>query len=192
METIKEVIINGITFIPKTEEPPLTQPKPEFKVGQWVIGITKPYNPSYPKKIKSIDVDCIVYYEDGGSDRYYSEHSHKPFCRLATEDEIKAQLVKEAKERGYKHGVMIVSVVSGDCATLNGERVDYDNERDILTMNSWSIYSNGKWAEIIKEPKPFPNQKKELRKLYKEYIGEYTTGHKGTCNFIDWLTEQGY
>ncbi len=192
METIKEVIINGITFIPKTEEPPLTQPKPEFKVGQWVIGITKPYNPSYPKKIKSIDVDCIVYYEDGGSDYYYSEHSHKPFCRLATEDEIKAQLVKEAKERGYGQGVRIKSLKLSTSITLTDNRVNYHSYDDSLCMNGWMIYKDGKWAEIIKEPKPFPNQKKELKKLYKEYIGEYTTGHKGTCNFIDWLTEQGY
>tara|TARA_R110002049_G_scaffold309249_1_gene519241 strand:- start:30598 stop:31395 length:798 start_codon:yes stop_codon:yes gene_type:complete len=84
----------------------------------------------------------------------------------ATESEVKEALIKEAVKRGYKSGVKFVSLgekfITDHCkgsVSVISDKPDYDLhfEDSILWVsggeNSGIIYEDGKWAEIIEEPK---------------------------------------
>ena len=96
----------------------------------------------------------------------------------ATNEEVEAALIKEAKKRGFKEGVKFTQVDRGDYlygfkkGSKNEKcgpsfaRVTYPNGEDILLAGGFAVYGNGKWATIIEEP-----QVKELTiaELEKEY-----------------------
>lgn len=78
--------------------------------------------------------------------------------RPATEEETQSALVAEAKRRGFKEGVTIrVDWYDDEAYTLNGcpislgHEIYNDGDDTALRMGGACIYSNGKWAEILKD-----------------------------------------
>ena len=75
----------------------------------------------------------------------------------ATTEEVETALIEEAKRRGFKEGVMFYYCNRGSKGII-GEYVDetyfYDNQ---LRFKGSTIFENGKWAEIITEPKVVVN-----------------------------------
>ena len=115
----------------------LNQNKPEFKVGDWVVG-TKP---EHVYRIRS-------FYGGNNTDGYDSEN-----LRLATESEIKSHLIEEAERRGYKLNVKYKDYDATQTVGYNGEARPYlySKAGDYLTDGcGGAVYCNGKWAEIIK------------------------------------------
>ena len=76
----------------------------------------------------------------------------------ATTEEVETALIEEAKRRGFKEGV-IFYYCNGGSKGIIGEFVDetyfYDNQ---LRFKGSTIFENGKWAEIITEPKVVVNR----------------------------------
>jgi hypothetical protein len=76
---------------------------------------------------------------------------------LATHEEIKHRLTKEAEKRGFKIGTKYLSVNSislGNKHTIKGG-FDYHHKNDHLTDgHGGAAYYQGKWAEIIKDEVP--------------------------------------
>lgn len=92
-----------------------------------------------------------------------NERTNKP----ATNEEVEAALIKEAKKRGFKSGALIKSKYDV-WLKEGGVRFEYKNKTLIMHSERSStpndgyvskngghltIFSNGKWAEIIQEPK---------------------------------------
>lgn len=126
--------------------------KSELEVGKWY-------------KHKSSGNDYLVNYKgDGiaygffngsyGFDWGFNEDRINQGAKLATEEEVKTALVKEAEKRGFKKGNETT------CLTANGGVIisaPYLNGSDLSVKvdgaNSGyaDIFNNGKWATIIKE-----------------------------------------
>lgn len=75
-------------------------------------------------------------------------------CVPATDKEVEAALIKEAKKRGFKDGVKI-KPVSGDINILFDNKFEYLKKwheyKNALFIDNYLVFSNGKWAEIIKD-----------------------------------------
>lgn len=79
-------------------------------------------------------------------------HTYKP----ATPEEVKSALIKEAERRGYKDGVTIKDLhTETECVIINmtWHTISADLRTNIESKPSYCIYHNGKWAEIVKQPK---------------------------------------
>jgi len=73
--------------------------------------------------------------------------------KLATDKEVEEALIKEAKKRGFKEGVVV------DCFLVSGngtiDQYDEDNvyyeidDKNSLNYGNKMIYKEGKWATII-------------------------------------------
>ena len=75
------------------------------------------------------------------------------YCEPATDKEVETALIKEAKKRGFKEGVKFKSVAGEHSYyTLDILKPYFDGERLYLS-SCGVIFKNGKWAEIIEEPK---------------------------------------
>lgn len=144
--------------------------KPKFKVGDWVIvqsanqcgegnGVFKNnwFSRLYDKNdgpatgMLDHEADFIVDNSpEGLSSRVKIKKSH--IIRLATEEEIKAYLIKEAERRGYEDGVKVKCLVGGlvEELDLGFNGYDYGGD-DGFWYDDTCIYHNGKWAEIIKD-----------------------------------------
>ena len=76
---------------------------------------------------------------------------------LATEQEVREVLIKEAEKKGFKKGVRIKEHADGNVGDISLS-IDYDDfvflkQENQLEMDCAIIFDNGKWAEIIDEPK---------------------------------------
>jgi len=84
-------------------------------------------------------------------------------CRLATEEEVKTALVKEAEKRGFNRSFKYKSLggINYDVTKVYGFELEFNNNKLVLVSNSYGtiehfkgkndIFDNGTWAEIIKE-----------------------------------------
>jgi hypothetical protein len=132
---------------------------PEFKetleVGKWytneyghIISLTK---------VDDGDVEFYGFYTNGWSDKDYADvplwiEKLKP----ANEEEVKTALINEAKRRGFKKGVRATWAFQKNTNEALEKDVDdlffHINDGAMLTDGfGHSVFSDGKWAEIIKE-----------------------------------------
>jgi len=144
--------------------------KPKFKVGDWVVNTCRG-NEYIGKYIDnkhlsdwSFITNSIGQELNGG---LFDDNA-----RLATQTEIKSHLIKLAKEKGFKEGVKVLSLWGGgvERVLLNKENYpQYEESKDELwfgdTFCSSKIYSNGKWATIIEEPKVIELTMEDIAKL---------------------------
>lgn len=136
----------------------------EYKEGDIVI-VTKQYANNSPKpgmlvKIKKVDDDNNVPYAVSDCFNIYSwgYNFNYEWCvgvRKPEHSEIEAILIQEAKKR-YNIGDIIPVMVNAQYSKVKSYDFMYDVEKDELDVlcrdNLWrSIYTKGKWAEIIKE-----------------------------------------
>ena len=71
---------------------------------------------------------------------------------LATEEEIKSALVKEAEKRGFKEKVRIKNLLGEPEIICIGKSFVFKNNQ-LWFDTIGCIFDNGKWAEIIQETK---------------------------------------
>lgn len=125
---------------------------PSFEVGKWynikngIAYLT--YNSGL-----GYGVHCDEWRDELFVDEY-------TILSLATDKEVETALIKEAKRRGYKAGVKIKSfcpptyAFNLNCRPIRMCFQHYNGGDDkALRMGGACIYSNGKWAEIIEQPK---------------------------------------
>ena len=124
--------------------------KNELKFGKWYI--SERYLVYYLGNYKC---NCIGL-RDGKwiENVYHSLSSHLKNYRLATEEEVREALIKEAKKRGYKKGVKCKFGAVEHIRTLKTNEFKFvKNELVILDSKGFGdvIFKNGKWAEIVIE-----------------------------------------
>jgi len=133
---------------------------PSLEVGRW-------YHSKYGKwtyllYLVSIDKgldSCTAYgFVDG---EWYSQKdiNFDTDQIRATDQEVETALIKEAKKRGFKEGVSIITP-KGNKVTQKCNKYHFNKHLNILATNESytelnfdSIFIDGKWAEIIEEPK---------------------------------------
>lgn len=130
----------------------------KLEVGKWYFNDeTLDYLICYQTKEKSYGfIDCVY------SNDWYFDVNDKQKTRLATEEELKEALIKEAKKRGFKEGVKFQNF-NGTIQTIEGELYFNRGSKQIhchTPKEEWYnegsnsnpyIFYNGKWAEIIEE-----------------------------------------
>lgn len=134
---------------PEVIKPVITKPKSEFNIGNWVIN--KKTSAVY--KIEEIDKDgwCNSKQTPGGG---WSPTQ----LRLATNEEIKQQLIKLARDRGFVDGVTFKGCNGGDKNVPIKIGVDYQinamlgNNEGVFCGNSWILHKS-KWGTIVEEVK---------------------------------------
>jgi len=122
-----------------------------------------------------------------GSDGSYIFEGYLLFkdWTLATDKEVEEALIKEAKKRGFKEGVCINNVMNGMLGNIKeGVEFSYNNVTNRLYLidcvydnkanygssavnNKYTIFNNGKWAEIIEDKVP------EINGCKMEVDGDY-------------------
>jgi len=127
----------------------------------------------------------IMYGFDANGDWYYAKFILEVNIEneyLASEEEVKEALIKEAKKRGFKEGIKFKSVkrvLHGGEITKSIEKtfirpifVHYPshNETSVLNNGTDAIFYNGNWAEIISNPieEKIKNLQKQLDELKKQ------------------------
>ena len=122
--------------------------KPELEIGKWYkFG------------------DCLMVWNDGeitygfftdcwGVDWSFSVGEAK-YATPATNKEVEDALIAEAKRRGFKKGVTFKCAVGGGEIKFSKNIYYLSSTQGNVLWNGGigRIFSDGKWAEIIKEPK---------------------------------------
>ena len=138
-------------------------------VGKWY----KHYSGGFNYLVCSVDNEIAYGFMDG---KYYTELSFgsqrlKEGCIPATDKEVKQALIKEAIKKGFKLGVDFKFIEGGvNYSGLRkiakvGSTFKYENGiLQTLGYGEWTIFNNGKWAEIIKETITKEQAEKELGK----------------------------
>jgi len=143
----------------------LKEDKPKFEVGKWY-------------KHGKLSIFCFVK-ENGlgvngygfNPDGWCDDNTWSKNWEItsATNEEVEAALIAEAKKRGFKEGVIVdLSSINPDWQTrtkINGssrylsayDNDDNDDYNNALVFGACYIFSKGQWAEIIEEPKAVIN-----------------------------------
>lgn len=128
--------------------------KPEFKVGDWVYwsGVEPVF-----ARIHKIGSKTGSFPNSHVLDVFGNTDSHdscsETRLRLATPEEIKAYLIKEAERRGYKAGVEYMDRGSKEVLSLCMGYSYYINGDYLTDGYGGAVYQFGKWAEIIEDNK---------------------------------------
>ena len=126
---------------------------PTFEVGKWynsdgdsLLFITE-FNANGEKTFKGYG----FHFSKWSFEQWWN---YDNFLTPATDKEVEAALIKEAKKRGFKDGVKI-KPVSGDINILFDNKFEYLKKwheyKNALFIDNYLVFSNGKWAEIIKD-----------------------------------------
>lgn len=141
--------------------------KPQFEVG-------KVYKKG--KSIFMVTESNNTYIINYGFD-YYGEWMNKRDRSIvnvyfseylpATTNEWKEALINHAKKMGYKEGVTIdktelKGMIHCKVSIISSDVFEYLEDKDILLLGKYAIYSNGTWAKII-QPQPIFLGDKEVR-----------------------------
>ncbi len=147
----------GLNFVKELQN------KTKFKIGDWVYweNICDSYG-IFKYGEDNINADnkwykCSESYSilDG---RLYCEKNSKielKFCkmRLATDEELTIIFTKVAEYKGYKEGVIIESLISGDKLKIgnsNSASTIYYSSKNEFVYGGYKIYSDGgAWAKIL-------------------------------------------
>lgn len=95
------------------------------------------------------EIEVINYYNIDGSFRAFGIGDI--FTHKATKEEIDQEFDKIAESKGFKEGVMFSCLTCGKVVEVRGS-LGYDEHEDRLLDNygsGYTLYQNGKWAEII-------------------------------------------
>ena len=125
----------------------------KLEVGKWYI--SERYLVYYLGNYKC---NCIKLIDGEWIENvHHSLSGHLKSYRLATEEEVREALIKEAKKRGYKKGVKCKFGAVEHIRTLKTNEFKFvKNELVILDSKGFGdvIFKNGKWAEIVIEDIP--------------------------------------
>lgn len=131
--------------------------EPKFETGKWYLSNCGNQNALiYCESITSIG-EAIGYGINYGGDWSTGIHGYPESSQLATNSEVQAALIKEAKKRGFKQGVTF-SGTNIDKEYYSSEVAVYGNIKwahkgEWLAIgkgdNEWIIFKDGKWATIV-------------------------------------------
>ena len=136
----------------------------KLEVGKWYI--SEHYLAYYLGDYKC---NCIRL-SDGAwfENMHHSLSGHLKSYKLATEEEVREALINEAKKRGYKEGVKCKFGIIEDIRTIETNIFDWNGKYlfvRCINGNADIIFKNGKWAEIIEEPKETEPTKEEINRV---------------------------
>jgi hypothetical protein len=128
----------------------ISKPKPELKVGDWIIECMA--NPSIGR-IFRIE-NNIIYFSYIFNSSYRENWNYLNNLRLATEEEIKNHLKKICDEKYIDKRVRCLSSYSDIQTIRHMDNYDYLHDR-MWYSNGFGtntlVYCNGEFAEIIKD-----------------------------------------
>lgn len=115
----------------------------------------------YPNWLGYYDNEKLLYgFDSQGSWFDYKGHisTDKTHEIPATPEQVESALIEEAKRRGFKEGVKIKAVDRDGVVDIidfyDSEHIDYEIDyHNSLNYGNKTIYKEGKWAEIIEQPK---------------------------------------
>ena len=148
--------------------------KTELEVGKWYKSST--------------GIEFLVYYQSNGFDNYgfWEDHPYRDnllfgdcwynMSRLATDEEVSAVLINEAKKRGFKNGVTILRGdwyfgFSAPKVTIEKEQhptSGFEFRNDTLFLDGYIIFYSGNWAEILPQEKTVVPMAKALEIIAKK------------------------
>jgi hypothetical protein len=134
--------------------------KDALVVGKWYNGY-EDYLLFITKIKQEIRYKKIYYYGFASgyvNEDYIANTDIEKSLKPATDKEVEEALIKEAKKRGFKEGVMVIglSMYSGVLSEKNTSGKEYGNYifgdfyMNISNTKNACIFKNGIWAEIIK------------------------------------------
>jgi hypothetical protein len=92
---------------------------------------------------------------------------------LASEEEVKEALIKEAEHRGYREHIEFINARYNTLEYADNGTIEYYKADNVLFLASSTIFFEGRWAEIISNPnekilKRIATIEKELEQLKAE------------------------
>ena len=145
-----------------------------FKEGDLVVGKWYKIGGNLYNVMSVVDsIWCLCYGFDSDGWLYESKRCINNLFsfRPATDEEVGQSLIKEANKRGFKLDVDFKFIKGGvNYSGLRkiakvGSTFKYKNGiLQTLGYGEWTIFNNGKWAEIIKETITKEQAEKELGK----------------------------
>jgi len=177
-----EIKVDGVIYR-KTEET-----KPEFKVGEWIIGINecRPYNVARLEK-KENGHNFIYNSYDSSGVQEVSVSSH--YCRHATKEEIESHLKKICDEKYVGKMVRCLFDRNYNEPDFQVQKVKYFDEykpiSDELRYSDgfhWiCVYKQGEWATILPDKKKLPKTQVEAA----AFLADYNASGKAIHDFIN-------
>jgi len=175
--------------------------KPKLKVGKWYKNLTWKgsmfYNTGDMNSLKTLYLGYGfsyngIFHSLEQQKREEAGWSINDEYVLATDEEVKEALIKEAKKRGFKEGVKVkngFTVEEGRVYNINANNFAYCSDRNSLTLGGIYIFQNGIWSEIIDEPlKVCGHEVKKVNEQYGELTMHYSIGcKKFYWSEIDWI-----
>lgn len=144
--------------------------KKELEVGKWY---KRPHNSAlfYVTEILNIDSNyCKVFGFDNLG--HWMAENAKTFPDNdfeATPKQVETALINQAKKKGFIKGVEHYITNGSANLIARGSRFYFDKYRNKLLFNNWSIFENGKWAEIIPEETKVISVEKAEKILSEKY-----------------------
>ena len=131
---------------------------PKLEVGKWYK------SPKYGKAIfyitnitnKKVDAYGLNYKYEWKNEKEFGDSISEDY-ELATDKEVETALISEAKKRGFKEWVTISSEWIESEILVNGDELFFDEHLELCLGSKssyFTIFKDGKWAEIIEDSKP--------------------------------------
>lgn len=156
---MKKITINNQEFEETNASIPMTdwtwyqnkwyKPVEQFKVGDWITFYSEVDKTFYTSKIKEWTSHSYCKLNNG-------LEPFKHLLKKATSQEILEHLRTIAKEKGLVKGAKVKGIQSNSellLHTIVQEDDNYYPETDEYAKSGIILYSNGKWAEKVEEPK---------------------------------------
>jgi hypothetical protein len=125
----------------------LEEDKPEFEVGKW-------YKHGKHSLFCFVKENMLGFNGYGfNPDGWCDDNTWARNWEItpATNEEVEAALIKEAKKRGFKEGVEAKGL--NHFKMINGYDFHWFIDYNVLHFQNQLIYKEGQWASIIEEPK---------------------------------------
>lgn len=144
---------------------------PSLEVGKWykTNELGSPFLIFITKIILDSVAQCMAYGFCHEGEWYDNSRFGINNLTPATDKEVEEALIKEANKRGFKEGVNADLSTANPCHLKNyhflSNDFEYSKPCNWLSLDGVIIFEDGKWAEIIEQPKELPNSWEEFRDI---------------------------
>jgi len=186
MKTIEQLEADMLTLKKQIEE---LKNKPTFEVGKWYAngdGFLCYTNKIVCKSAYGFGINYAgIWFNNEAGEAFNIKNTE---CRPATTKEVEDALIKEAVKRGFKEGVKYQSL-NNDGKIRDKDGIvshGFRYENNSLWCGWGFIFSNGQWAEIIKdETIKIGGYEVKFNKKDDLVTGDFFTRPLGVCNVGD-------